>query len=428
MRDFSPRQMIVRQTIIGMFREIFERHGFEPIDTPALEYFETLTGNYADNEKLIYHFPDHGGREIALRYDLTVPMARFVALHQKELNFPFKRYHIAPVWRADRPQRGRYREFWQCDADIVGVESMLADADVVSIIVEALAAVNMPNAVVHINHRKLLEAVAIYAGVAPEQAGSVYRSIDKLDKVGPEGVVEELQQSGVGAVVAGRIVDLISMKGTPDELLRAVDERLVGIERADIAISELEQLFEYLGALGVAESKYTFDLALARGLGYYTGPVYEATVTEPQIGSLAGAGRYDGLIGRFQKQDIPATGISLGLERIIDVVEELGLIDVPRSISQVLVTIFNEETVNAALTLTAELRQAGLRAETFLDPTRNLGRQLQYADRRGIPFALVLGPDEIANGVVAVKDLASGEQVGMPREEAAGYILARLSG
>jgi histidyl-tRNA synthetase len=291
-----------------------------------------------------------------------------------------------------------------------------------------LAAVNMPNAVVHINHRKLLEAVAIYAGVAPEQAGSVYRSIDKLDKVGPEGVVEELQQSGVGAVVAGRIVDLISMKGTPDELLRAVDERLVGIERADKAISELEQLFEYLGALGVAESKYTFDLALARGLGYYTGPVYEATVTEPQIGSLAGAGRYDGLIGRFQKQDIPATGISLGLERIIDVVEELGLIDVPRSISQVLVTIFNEETVNAALTLTAELRQAGLRAETFLDPTRNLGRQLQYADRRGIPFALVLGPDEIANGVVAVKDLASGEQVGMPREEAAGYILARLSG
>lgn len=428
MRDFQPGQMLVRQRVIGLFQDIFERHGFEPIDTPALEYYETLTGNYADNEKLIYHFPDHGGREIALRYDLTVPMARFVALHQRELTLPFKRYHIAPVWRADRPQRGRYREFWQCDADIVGVESMLADADVVSIIVEALAAVNMPNAVVHINHRKLLEAIAIYAGVGAEQAGSVFRTIDKLDKVGPEGVIAELEQTGVSALAAGRIVELISMKGATDELLRAVDERLVGIERADRAIGELEQLFNYLGALGVPERSYTFDLALARGLGYYTGPVYEATVTEPQIGSLAGAGRYDGLIGRFQKQDIPATGISLGLERIIDVVEELGLIDVPRSISNVLVTIFNEETINAALALTAELRQAGLRAETYLDPKRNLSRQLQYADRRGIPFAAVLGPDELANGVVAVKDLATGEQVVMPRADAAGYIAARLSG
>src|SRR5688500_17838491 len=189
MRDFLPERMIARQRVIALLRDVFERHGFEPIDTPALEYYDALAGKYGEDEKLIYHFEDHGGREIGLRYDLTVPLARFVAVHRNELTFPFKRYHIGPVWRADRPQKGRYREFWQCDADIVGTRSMLADADVVSIVVEALQAVNMPNFVVHINHRKLLESFAIYAGVPAERAGSVYRAIDKLDKIGESGVV-----------------------------------------------------------------------------------------------------------------------------------------------------------------------------------------------------------------------------------------------
>ncbi len=424
-RDFLPERMLLRQTVIGRFQAVFERHGFEPIDTPVLEYYETLTGNI-DDEKLIYHFEDQGGREVGMRFDLTVPLARFVALHRNELTFPFKRYHIAPVWRADRPQRGRFREFWQCDADIVGTTSMMADADVVSIFIEALDAVNIPNAVVRINHRKLLESFARYAGVADQQAGSVYRAIDKLDKVGPEGVVEELGRAGVEAGVAGRIIQLLSTTGSPDAVLSAVSTQLQGIEMADTAVRELSDLFSYLAALGLSQEDYTLDLSLARGLGYYTGPVFEAMTYEANIGSLGGAGRYDGLVGRFSKEQLPATGISLGLERIIVVAEELGLIQVSSAVSDVLVTVFAQERATDSLAMTAELRKAGLKAETFLEPGRDLGRQFRYASRRGIPFAIVLGPDEVERGVVAVKNLTTGDQIEMARGEVAEHVKGRV--
>ena len=420
-RDFLPEQMMLRQTVIARFREVFERHGFEPIDTPVLEYFETLTGNL-DDEKLIYHFEDQGGREVGMRFDLTVPLARFVAQHRNELIFPFKRYHIAPVWRADRPQRGRFREFWQCDADIVGTKSMLADADVVSIIVESLQAVNMPGFVVRINHRKLLESLARYAGAADEQAGSVYRAIDKLDKIGADGVVEELNAAGIEAEAADRIIELLSLTGPPDVVLGRLSELLQNVDLAGPAIDELAELFEYLAALGVPADHYALDLSLARGMGYYTGPVFEAHVREGNIGSLAGAGRYDGLVGRFSKEDLPATGISLGIERIIVVAEELNLLEASKTISDVLVTIFDEGSIKDSLALTTELRRSGVRAETFLEPKRGLGQQFRYASRRGIPYAIVLGPDEIERGVVALKDLDSGEQVEVPR----GEVAARL--
>ena len=420
-RDFLPGQMMLRQSVMGRFRDVFERHGFEPIETPVLEYFDTLTGNI-DDEKLIYHFEDQGGREVGMRFDLTVPLARFVAQHRNELIFPFKRYHIAPVWRADRPQRGRFREFWQCDADIVGTTSMLADADVVSIIVEALQSVNMPNFVVRINHRKLLESFARYAGVAEDQSGSVYRAIDKLDKIGPAGVVEELESAGISTQVAGRIIDLLGTNGPPDEILSKVASQLEGIEIAREAIADLSNLFSYLAALGVPPDTYELDLSLARGLGYYTGPVFEATVRDGNIGSLAGAGRYDGLVGRFSKQQLPATGISLGIERIIVVAEEMHLLDAPASISDVLVTLFDDETVAASLALATELRSAGLKVETFLETGKQLGQQFRYASRRGIPFAIVTGPDETGRGVVAIKDLDSGDQIDVQRAAVAEYI------
>lgn len=423
-RDFLPERMLLRQTVIGRFRNVFESHGFEPIDTPVLEYYETLTGNI-DDEKLIYHFEDQGGREVGMRFDLTVPLARFVALNRKDLTFPFKRYHIAPVWRADRPQRGRFREFWQCDADIVGTSSMVADADVVSIFVDALNAVNMPKFVVRINHRKLLESFALYAGVPDDRAGSVYRAIDKLDKIGQEGVVGELERAGVESAAAGRIIDLISTSGPPDAVLSSISSQLQDIELARTAVRELSDLFDYLAALGVPSENYALDLSLARGLGYYTGPVFEAWTYEANIGSLGGAGRYDGLVGRFSKEQLPATGISLGLERIIVVAEELGLMQVSGSVSDVLITIFDEERTRDSLAITTELRNAGLKAETFLEPGRDLGRQFRYANRRGIPFAIVLGPDEIERGVVAVKDLESGNQVEVARADVAQHIKAR---
>lgn len=428
-RDFLPERMILRQRVIAILREIYERHGFEPIDTPALEYYETLAGKYGEDEKLIYHFPDHGGREIGMRYDLTVPLARFVAVHRHELVFPFKRYHIAPVWRADRPQRGRYREFWQCDADIVGTRSMLADADVIAIVVEALGAINIPNFVVHVNHRKLLESLAIYAGVPAERAGSVYRAIDKLAKIGEDGVEAELVAAGVDATAARRVIQLVSTAGSPDRVLSAVAEQLEGIAPAREALDDMERLFGYLAALGVPSQHVALDLALARGLAYYTGPVFEAIVDEPKMGSLVGAGRYDGLVGMFSGQDLPATGMSVGLERIIDVVEELHLLDVGTTISQVLVTIFptgGRASIDAALGLVTELRRAGVRAETTLEEGRDLGRQFRYAARRGIPYALVVGPDEVARGVVALKDLRTEEQHDVPRAEIAERLLERL--
>lgn len=424
MRDFVPERMIPRQHVISILRDVFERHGFEPIDTPALEYYETLAGKYGEDEKLIYHFADHGGREIGLRYDLTVPLARFIAVHRNELTFPFKRYHIGPVWRADRPQKGRYREFWQCDADIVGTTSMLADADVVSIVIEALQAVNMPNFVVHINHRKLLESIALYAGVPSDRAGHVYRAIDKLSKIGPSGVVDELVAAGVEASVATRIVDLVSTSGPPEEILSAVATRLEGQALAREALADMDNLFNFLAALGAPSQHYEFDLALARGLEYYTGPVFETTVEEPKIGSLGGAGRYDGLVGMFSGQDLPATGMSLGLERIIDVADELGLLNLGSTVADVLVTIFDDEHITDSLAIASTLRDAGVKAETYLEEGRDLGRQLRFANRRGIPYAIIVGSDEVARGVVTVRDLASGEQSEIPREDVGQRVTA----
>ena len=426
MRDFLPAQMILRRRVMETFREVFERHGFEPIETPVLEYFETLTGNL-DDEKRIYHFQDHGGREVGLRFDLTVPLARFVALHHNELTFPFKRYHIAPVWRADRPQRGRFREFWQCDADIVGSASMLADADVVSVVVECLEAIEIGEFQVRINHRKLLEAIARYAGVDEDRAGGVYRSIDKLDKIGAEGVIAELRESGVFDKSAGAIVELVGATGSPSELLSQVAATIGDTPGAADALKDLSELFDALAASGVPEERYRFDLSLARGMGYYTGPVYEAVHKEVSIGSLAGAGRYDGLVGRFSKQELPATGISLGIERIFEVIQEQGRQVDATSVTQVLVTVFDQEHSGESLRLATELRRAGIRTEVYLEPRRNMGRQFAYADAKGIPLAAVLGPDEIERGVVAIKDLRTQEQTEHPREEVAEVVLRMTS-
>ncbi len=427
MRDFLPAQMIMRRRVIETIREVFERHGFEPIETPVLEYWETLTGSI-DDEKLIYHFEDHGGREVGLRFDLTVPLARFVALHHNELTFPFKRYHIAPVWRADRPQRGRFREFWQCDADIVGSASMLADADVVSVMVESLDALDIGDFEVRINHRKLLEAIARYAGVDANRAGGVYRSIDKLDKIGAEGVIAELQESGVDAASAGSVVELVGATGDTRALLDQVSKTLGETPGAADALRELGELFDALAASGISSSRYRFDISLARGMGYYTGPVYEAVHSEVNIGSLAGAGRYDGLVGRFSRLELPATGISLGIERIFEIIQEQGELADAKSVSQVLVTVFNEGQAHDSLRLAAELRDAGIRAETYLEPRRNMGRQFAYADAKGIPVAAILGPDEVERGVVALKDLRTQEQTEFARGDVIDAVLRMASG
>jgi histidyl-tRNA synthetase len=426
MRDFLPEQMLLRQHVIGTFRRIFEQYGFEPIETPVIEYLEVLTGKYGEDEKLLYAFKDRGDRDVGLRYDLTVPLARFVANHRNELTFPFKRYHIAPVFRADRPQRGRYREFWQCDADIVGTRSMIADAEVVSIWIDALSAVNMPGFVVHINHRKLLMSLAEVAGVPVDRTPTIHRAIDKLAKIGESGVMNEMQSNGIPEDAARRVLDLVSMTGEPGDVLTRLSDRLTGNALAKEGIAELRSLFAFLEQLGSDSNHYTLDLTLARGLDYYTGPVFEAIATDANIGSLGGAGRYDGLIGMFSGEDLPATGCSLGLERIMDVIQEMNLIDIHSTVSEVLVTVFNEETLGESLALVGQLRRAGIRAEVYLGDRLDLRRQMQYANRKGIPMTVILGPDELAAGNAVLREMSSGDQRTIPTDGLAREIRAAL--
>ena len=396
--------MTLRSRVIGIVRGVFERHGFEPLDTPALEYLDVLTGKAGENEKLMYRFRDHGDREVGLRYDLTVPLARVVAMHQNDIVLPFKRYHIAPVWRADKAQRGKFREFWQCDADIVGAPSMLADAEVVAVMAESLAALGLPKATIRVSHRVLLSALGRSVGVADHQADSIYRSVDKLDKIGRAGVAQELATLGVLPEVAAQLLHLVHETSEPLEFLAHLRLRLSGDREGTRALDELEQLFRCLSDFEVPAASYRLDLSLARGLDYYTGPVYEATVEEPKIGSVAGAGRYDGLIGTFLGREMPATGLSLGLERIVEVVRDFQLItDLPTA-ADVLVTMF-PDTVAGSARIANDLRRAGLRVDLSLLPQRGLGEQLKYADRKGIPLAVIAGQEELEAGEATIKDL-----------------------
>lgn len=408
-RDYLPEYMLLRQHVLGLIRNVFEQHGFEPLDTPALEYMEILTGKAGENEKLMYHFTDQGNREVGLRYDLTVPLARVVAMHQNDLVMPFKRYHMAPVWRAEKPQRGRFREFWQCDADIVGPSSTLADAEAISVLSDALHAIGLSRAVIAINHRKLLSTLAEMAGVPSDNAPIVYRSIDKLDKIGRDGVLADLEKNGIPEDAANQILDIVTTTGTSDHLLDIAAQRLADYPNGLEAVQDLRNLINHIEQLGVPKHAYRIDLSLARGIDYYTGPVYEAIVEEPNVGSVAGGGRYDGLVGTFLGRDIPATGISLGIERILEVIQQFDLLPVRTSVADVFM-VYQQETLADASAIARELRNEGFRIDQSVLTNRGIGAQLKYADRRGIPFAIILGADELARDEVSVKNLASGEQ------------------
>lgn len=423
-RDYMPPQMLLRQEVLNRIRRVFEQHGFDPLDTPVLEYMEILTGKAGENEKLMYHFEDAGEREIGLRYDLTVPLARVVAMHQNDIVLPFKRYHMAPVWRAEKPQRGRFREFWQCDVDIVGPSSTLADAEALNVFIDALKAVGLGMAVVLINHRKLLEALAMVAGVQPGHAPTIYRAIDKLDKIGRDGVQAELQKAGVSADAARDVLDIVTTRGSNAELLDFAATRLADYPEGVGAVDELRQLVGHLENMGIDSAMYRIDLALARGIDYYTGPVFEAQVAEPKVGSVGGGGRYDKLVGTFLGRDVPCTGVSLGIERIIEVVQEHELIPLRPSVAQVMMVCL-PETLAATSSLARRLRENGLTVDQSLIEGKSIGAQLKYADRRGIPFAVILGTDEVAGGTVGLKNLATGEQIEIARDQLAQELVRR---
>ncbi|HNP70040.1 MAG TPA: histidine--tRNA ligase [Kouleothrix sp.] len=417
MRDHLPAAMILRQHILNTLVGVFERHGFEPLQTPIIEYARTLEGKIGDEEKLIYHFETAGGDKVALRYDQTVPLARVVAQYQGQLVFPWRRYAIGQSYRGERQQRGRYREFWQADVDIVGSASPIADAEIIAVLTEALRALGFSGFTTQLNHRQVLAGVARASGLDEASAGGVYRAIDKLDKIGADGVREELLKSGVAAEAAGRILDMVLLQGPPSDVLEELSDRLAGDERAEAALENLRAILAYLPELGVPPETYAVSPQLARGLSYYTGVVFESVLASPPMGSLLGGGRYDELVGAFAGRPIPTVGLAFGIERLHDVMEELGMGPARRTVAEVFVTLFDRERALASLQLASELRAAGLKVETALDANDKLGKQFKYADQRGIGFALVLGPDEIARGEVVVKNLRSGEQRAVARAD-----------
>jgi histidyl-tRNA synthetase len=437
-RDFLPEQMFRRQYVIDTAKEIFEKYGYEPLETPAIEKLEVLSGKYGDEgEPLIFKVLKRGTgledllrdrRELvvkeygelveeALRYDLTVPLSRVVAMYQNELTFPFKRYQIQPVWRADKPQRGRYREFYQCDVDTVGTESMLADAESIAVVYEVLSTLGFERFKIRLNNRKILNGLLSYAGVKPEAGNSVFIAIDKLEKIGMDGVKKELAKKGLSEGTTNKILKVLEISGDAEQILSELSGNFAEFETLMQGTEELNQIISYLGDLGVPKTNYTIDLYLVRGLGYYTGPIHEAVVEEPKIGSLTGGGRYDQLIGMFLGQNVPATGTAFGIERIIDVMDQLEMLPEAKTKTHVLVTIFDESTRELSLQFTQLLRRAGVNAEFYIDMTK-LKKQFSYANKREIPFVVIIGPDEAATKQVTIKSMKTGEQKTLSSEKA----------
>ncbi|MEQ8672099.1 MAG: histidine--tRNA ligase [Aggregatilineales bacterium] len=431
MRDFPPSVMLKREYVFDVIREVFHLYGFEPIQTPVMELNETLMGKYGEDAENLIYSAKHGRSskdEISLRYDLTVPLSRFVAMYENDLNFPFKRYHIAPVFRGERPQRGRYREFYQCDADIVGIGSMAADAEVVSLAVTALRRLGFKQFEVKINHRKLLTAIGKYSGVPDEQLPDLYRSVDKFDKIGAAGVQKELEERGIAADVVTRMMELITSQKPGLENLDFLESVFGDMPEAGNSINELRDLAKNLMVAGVPQEFYAIDFTMVRGLGYYTGPIFETIITEPNLGSIMGGGRYDELIGLFRRESLPTTGISLGIERIIDLMDELDLYPahIGGTVVDVFVTVFDEDTREDSLRVASTLREAGINTELYMED-KKLGKQFNLADKKGIPIVAVLGPDEITRGVVTLRRLKDGKELSVEQALMAKTVRELLS-
>jgi histidyl-tRNA synthetase len=420
-RDLLPADMLPRERVLAEFRRSFQLFGFAPVETPALEYLEILTGKYGDDEaQLLYRLDyrnDDPARRLALRYDLTVPLARLVALHP-ELPLPFKRYQLQPVWRADRPQphQGRYREFMQCDIDTVGSTSLSADAEIVAVCADLLGKLKLPDFVIRINHRRLLAALVELAGLDSSLEGTVCGAVDKLDKVGLDGVRKELGHKGLEAAAADKVLELISLPASfadPAALALRLADHPEGLR----ALDELRELHAQLLALGVPGQHLKLDLTLARGLSYYTGPIFETVLPAlPHMGSLMGGGRYDGLVGMFLGRELPAVGATLGLDRILTALAQVRPETASASPTRVLVSRSFVETDSLAFQLAARLRAAGVPTEVALESGK-LKKQLAYADKKQIPWVLVLGPDEAAQGQVGVRSMRAGSQMLLAQDE-----------
>jgi histidyl-tRNA synthetase len=435
MRDFLPADVRKREYVIGIIKVVYESYGFEPLETPAVENLETLMGKYGEEgNQLVFKILKRGEKlrqeravsesqlaDLALRYDLTVPLARVVANRKNDLPKFFKRYQIQPVWRADRPARGRFREFYQCDVDSIGSGSMVVEAELITAVSKILRRLGFADFVIRLNHRKVLTDILDTAGVATEQHGDALVAIDKLDKIGVEGVGKELSERGVSENAANTLLDIFEQTariiGEGKDINRTIVSNLINIVSPEV----LKEIGE---TLRLAEkAPIQLDPSLARGLSYYTGTIMEINVPD-LAGSLGGGGRYDGLIGMFGKEQIPACGFSLGLERILVVMEERGMFpaDIAESApADVMITIFNETTTAESLKLANQLRSEKIRVTVYPEPDK-IAKQMKYADAINVPFVAILGETEIAAGKLKLKNMKSGEERLVTVSEASSMI------
>src|SRR5262245_17959328 len=427
MRDFLPEDVRRREFVIGVIKRVYERYGFEPLETPAAENLETLMGKYGEEgNQLIFKILKRGEHEasgeadLALRYDLTVPLARVIAHHQSKLPRLFKRYQIQPVWRADRPARGRFREFFQCDVDSLGSTSPLIEAELCAAVSDALAGLGFSDFTIRVNHRQLLTSVLTVSGIPEPLHATALVAVDKLDKIGPDGVKAEMESRGIsGASASGLLALLREFRDLGSDSPIPLDA--AGHE----AQANLRQIAALARGTG-AKDRIQFDPSLARGLSYYTGAIMEINVPD-LAGSLGGGGRYDNLVGMFLGQGVPACGLSLGLERILVVMGERGMFpaSLPTTPADVMVAVFDAKDAPHALSLGSTLRASGLRVIVYPDADK-MGKQIKYADTQRIPYVAILGGDEISNGTVTVKDLANQTQTTYDQAAAGAAILEGL--
>ena len=437
-RDFGPIQMERRNYILDAIKATFQLYGYQQIETPAMENLSTLTGKYGEEgDQLLFKILNSGDflkdvapedvakgsavnlnklAEKGLRYDLTVPFARYVAMNRNELTFPFKRYQIQPVWRADRPQRGRYREFYQCDADVVGTDSLLCEAEIIGMIRQVFSKLGLNDYSIKINNRKILTGIAEAIG-AEGKEGPLCVAIDKLDKIGWEKVQEELQQRDFENSSLARLAPLVNLQEGVKAQMTVLSEFLKNSPTGLQGLQELEEVFKLLEGMGSNLDHVDFDPMLARGLSYYTGAIFEVKVHGVSIGSVSGGGRYDNLTGVFGLPGVPGVGFSFGVDRLYDVLEELALFPAQRlEGTQLLLAHFDQAGFDYALRCLSVLREAGIRAELYPEVTK-LKKQLEYASKKELPFVGICGDQEIATGTVALKVLATGEQENLTLNE-----------
>lgn len=432
-RDFGPAQMAKRYYIIDNIRQVFQKYGFQPLETPAMENLETLTGKYGDEgDQLLFKILNSGDflkeadsttlaaknskqltttiSEKGLRYDLTVPFARYVVMNRHEIALPFKRYQIQPVWRADRPQKGRYREFYQCDADVVGTDSLICEAEIILMIKEVFSALKISEYSIKVNHRGILSGLAELAG-AKENETALFVAIDKLDKIGEDKVKEELRAKGFDDGSLTTVFEILNFNGTTQQKIDLLTTRFASSENGKKGVADFSAVLTLLKDYGVNEDHVEFDISLARGLSYYTGCIFEVKINNVAIGSVSGGGRYDNLTQAFgAKEKLSGVGISFGIDRIYDAMEELQLFPREAQISsQVLVCHLDEASQRYALNVVNQLRANGIAAEVYPDQAK-VKKQLEYANKKMVPFTIVIGSEEMQSGQLALKNMSTGEQ------------------